>query len=67
MTASQDTGVVRHQSILGDTRYEKYRVTIYLCLTCRDVSFRSVSGFPLIFNKIFGNQMCQTWSKQVEN
>ena len=51
MTAAEDTGLVRHQSILGDTRYENDRVTIHLSLTCRDESFRLICGFHLFSTK----------------
>ena len=29
--------------------------------------FPLFSGFPLLFSKIFGNKMCQVWSKLLEN
>ena len=51
MTAAQDTQLVRHHSIVGDTRYENDRVTIYLSLTCRDESFRLICGFHLFSTK----------------
>lgn len=34
---------------------------------CRYESLPLISGFPLFWNKIFWNKMCQSWSKQTEN